>query len=144
MHTAIGADIDPLAHDFGVTYTSSAISDGGRLAGRRAPHAWVLVQDRRISTLDLFGDRLTLLTGPDGARWRDQAAALAATGVPIVCYSATREFADPEGAFAETYGLGRHGAVLVRPDGYVMWDSTNPIGLTTAVNAVLGVRQLVS
>jgi 2-polyprenyl-6-methoxyphenol hydroxylase-like FAD-dependent oxidoreductase len=144
MHTAIGASIDPLAQDFGVTYTSSAIIGGSRLAGRRAPHAWIVVQDRRISTLDLFGDRLTLLTGPDGERWRSEAAAVAANGVPIVSYSVAREFADPDGAFAEAYGVGREGAVLVRPDGYVAWDSSNPTGLTTAVNTVLGVRELVS
>ena len=79
MHTAVGAEIDPLAHDFGVRYLSSAVV-GGRLAGRRAPHAWVAVQDRQISTLDLFADRLTLLTGPDGERWRAEAAELADEG----------------------------------------------------------------
>ena len=144
MHTAIGANVDPRAHDFGVCYTSSAIIGGSRLAGRRAPHAWVLVQDRRISTLDLFGDRLTLLTGPDGERWRGEAAALAGTGVPIMPCSEAREFTDADGTFVEAYGLGRAGAVLVRPDGYVAWDNTNPTGLTTAVNAMLGVRELVS
>jgi putative polyketide hydroxylase len=144
MRTAIGAAIDPLAHDFGVRYSSSAIVGAGRLAGRRAPHAWVMVQDRQVSMLDLFGDRLTLLTGPDGERWRTEATALAADGVPIVTYSAAREFADPDGAFATAYGLGRDSAVLVRPDGYVAWDSADPTGLTEAVTAVLGIRVLVS
>jgi putative polyketide hydroxylase len=144
MHTAVGAAVDPLAHDFGVHYTSSAIIGGSGLAGRRAPHAWVTVQDRRISTLDLFGDRLTLLTGPDGERWRIEAAALAEHGVPIVSYSVAREFADPDGTFAKAYGLGRDGAVLVRPDGYVAWDSADSSGLTAAVDAVVGMRELVA
>jgi aromatic ring hydroxylase-like protein/FAD binding domain-containing protein len=144
LHTAIGAALDPLAHDFGVSYTSSAIIGDTGLAGRRAPHAWVTVQDRRVSTLDLFGDRLTLLTGPDGERWRTEAAALAANAVPIVSYSVEQDFADPDGAFADAYGLGRDGAVLVRPDGFVAWDSASPTGLTTAVDAVLGTRVLVS
>src|SRR5918998_86074 len=55
MHTAIGAAVDPLAHDFGVCYASSAIIGGSRLAGRRAPHAWAVVQDRRVSPPRLLG-----------------------------------------------------------------------------------------
>jgi hypothetical protein len=139
----VGAAIDPLAQDFGVHYTSSAIIGASDLAGRRAPHAWVMVQDRQVSTLDLFGDRLTLLTGLDGERWRTDAAALAANGVPIACYSVAREFADPDGTFANGYGLGRNGAVLVRPDGYVAWHSADSTGLTAAVSEVLGMRELV-
>lgn len=143
MHTAIGSDVDPLAHDFGVHYLSPAVI-GGRLAGWRAPHAWVTVQDRQVSTIDLFADRLTLLTGPDGERWRAEAADLADEGVRIVSYSVGREFADPGGAFAAAYGLGPDGAVLVRPDGYVAWDSTDASGLAAAVQTVIGVRELVS
>ena len=143
MHTAVGAKVDPLAHDFGVRYLSSAVVSG-RLAGRRAPHAWVMVQNRQLSTLDLFGDRLTLLTGPEGERWRSEAAELADGGVPIVSYSVSREFADPDGAFAEAYRLGRDGAVLVRPDGYIAWDSSVQTGLTAAVSALIGFRDLVS
>jgi putative polyketide hydroxylase len=143
MQTLMGAAIDPLAQDFGVHYTSSAILGSSGLAGRRAPHAWVLVQDRQVSTLDLFGDRLTLLTGPDGERWRTEAAGLADDGVPIVSYSVAREFSDRDGGFANAYGLGRDGAVLVRPDGHVAWDSADGTGLAAAVDAVLGVRELV-
>ena len=33
---------DGLAHDFGVSYASGAVVGGTPLAGRRAPHAWVL------------------------------------------------------------------------------------------------------
>ena len=143
MHSAMGAPIDPLAQDFGVRYTSAAVIGGGGLAGRRAPHAWVMVQDRQLSTLDLFGDRLTLFTGPDGERWRSEGAELANEGVPLVSYSLAREFADPDGAFAGAYRLGRDGAVLIRPDGYVAWDSSDQTGLTAAVNALIGVRDLV-
>ena len=144
MHSLMGAPTDPLAQDFGVRYTSAAVIGHSGLAGRRAPHAWVMVQDRRLSTIDLFGDRLTLLTGPEGERWRSEAAELADEGVPIVSYSVTREFADPDGAFAGAYGLGRDGAVLVRPDGYVAWDSSDRTGLIAAVNALIGVRDLVN
>jgi 2-polyprenyl-6-methoxyphenol hydroxylase-like FAD-dependent oxidoreductase len=144
MHTEIGVPVDPLAHDFGVHYESSAIIGSSGLAGRRAPHAWVKLGDRDVSTLDLFEDRLTVLTGPDGERWRTEAAALAAAGTPIVCYSVSRDFQDPQGDFAQAYALGEQGAVLVRPDGYAAWDSTNPAGLTEAVTTILGMRQLIS
>jgi putative polyketide hydroxylase len=33
------------------------------------------------------------------------------------------ELTDPEGQWAEAYGLDETGAVLVRPDGYVGWRS---------------------
>jgi putative polyketide hydroxylase len=55
-----------------------------------------------------------------------------------------REFADPDGTFAKVYGLGRDGAALVRPDGYVAWDSAESSWLTAAVDALVGVRELVA
>ena len=58
-----------LGQDFGVRYDSGAVLGGHALAGRRAPHAWVSVDGRSVSTLDLFGDRLTVLTGADAEPW---------------------------------------------------------------------------
>jgi 2-polyprenyl-6-methoxyphenol hydroxylase-like FAD-dependent oxidoreductase len=80
--------------------------------GTRAPHVWIECDGRRISTLDLFGRKFVLLTGPAGARWR--------------------ETADPahdfhqigQSAFLEAYGIAPEGAVLVRPDGFVAYQST--------------------
>ncbi len=37
--------------------------------GTRVPHAWVVDHGRRVSTLDLLGAGLTLLTGDDGSHW---------------------------------------------------------------------------
>ena len=102
-------------------YQSGTVLGGG-LAGRRAPHAWVRVGGRTVSTLDLFGDWLTLLTGPAAERWRAQAADLATSG-PAVTLTLGRELLDPTGEFAAAYGLGPDDAILVRPDGYVAWDS---------------------
>ena len=64
---------DGLPGDLGRTYRSGVITDDGeppaeghlRTArpGERAPHAWVERHGGRLSVLDLFEDRLTLLTG---------------------------------------------------------------------------------
>jgi len=77
--------------------------------GQRAPHAW-FDDARTASTLDLFGDDFVLLTG-DGRTWRS--AAIATAGAPI-----RLEDHDPA-TWAQLYGVDPHGAVLVRPDGYV-------------------------
>jgi putative polyketide hydroxylase len=74
----------------------------------RIPHTWLA--DGR-STLDVLGEGLTVLAGPDGRSWLDQAAALRQDGaVPVDTYVV-------DGAAAEVLGIGSGGAVLVRPDG---------------------------
>jgi len=98
---------DPLGEDLGVRYASSVVAAD---AGERAPHAWVTVDGRRRSTLDLFDGRLTLLVGRGADAWR-AAADEVAGGPPL----AVVDVAD---ALAEYL---RGGAVLVRPDGHVAW-----------------------
>jgi hypothetical protein len=118
--------------DFGVTYVSAAIAPtehveppatlGERAApGRRAPHAWLDVTGRRMSTLDLFDGRLTLLTGPAGGDWCTAAERLAAAGLPLAALRFGPDVPDPDGSLALRYGVGVRGAVLVRPDGFVAW-----------------------
>ena len=83
--------------------------------GAHLPHAWIERGGTRASTLDLVPyDRFTLIAGPDGAAW-----ATAAAGVRTVV--AGRDFAGPEGRWAALTGIGRDGALLVRPDGHVAW-----------------------
>ena len=74
---------------------------GGRLA-----HHWL--QPGRVSTLDLVGDGLTLLTGPRADGWETAVAGLR-TRVPVVSTAV-------DAAAAEALELGATGAVLVRPD----------------------------
>ena len=131
-----------LEHDFGVTYDSDVIGTG-LLAGSRAPHAWLEVGGRRTSTLDLFGESLVLLAGPDGAAWQAAAERLAVAGVPVVSYRVGAELIDADGRLEETYRLGAAGAVLVRPDGHVAWQQPDgaPAGsgdLSAAVALALG------
>lgn len=99
--------------------------------GTRVPHAWVRRRGERISTLDLLGPGFTLLTGDGGNRWRAAAAsASAALGVPVTVHhighgadigDGADIIADPDGAWATVSGLGRDGAVLVRPDDFIGW-----------------------
>jgi putative polyketide hydroxylase len=81
------------------------------LDGRLA-HAWLRRGHRRVSTLDLLGPGLTLLTGPDGHAWADAAGAVATT-VPLGVQAL-------DGPAAVAPGVGADGAVLVRPDARVV------------------------
>ncbi|MBM7807695.1 2-polyprenyl-6-methoxyphenol hydroxylase-like FAD-dependent oxidoreductase [Geodermatophilus bullaregiensis] len=123
--------------DFGVTYVSAAIAPtehaeppataGERAApGRRAPHAWLDRTGRRVSTLDLFDGRLTLLTGPGGGDWCAAADRLGSGDLPLAVLRLGPDLPDPDGSLALRYGVGVRGAVLVRPDGFVAWQAPSP------------------
>jgi putative polyketide hydroxylase len=109
-----GSDLERArAQDFGVRYVSAAVLGEHPLSGRRAPHAWVERAGRTVSTLDLVGDRLTVLTG--GADGRVSAT------VPTSVLALGRDFTDRDGSFAAAYALEAREAVVLRPDGYVVW-----------------------
>ncbi|HEY0184669.1 MAG TPA: FAD-dependent monooxygenase [Rhodopila sp.] len=94
--------------------------------GCRAPHVWLERGGERISTIDLFGRRFVLLTGPGGAAWQDAVRDLAAPSRPaVVAHAIGRgcELADPDATWQQVYGVDHDGAVLVRPDGQVAWRS---------------------
>jgi putative polyketide hydroxylase len=124
-----------LEREMGVAYRSAVLAPD---AGGRAPHAWVRHAGRRVSTLDLFDGRLTLLTGHDGGAWR---AAAGRAGVTVLRVG--RDLHPVDRAFAGGYDLGASGAVLVRPDGHVAWrhpgDPRDPAAaVRTAVDLALG------
>ena len=144
---------DGLPRDLGGTYRSQVIADDGSPAasghhqmarpGERAPHVWLRSHGRRVSTLDLFEDRLTVLTGPGGEVW-DGAARFARRGdVPLAVLHAGRDLPDPRGALRRAYRLGDGSAVLVRPDGVVAWRHdgacrNHAAALSGAVGTALG------
>lgn len=134
-------DYEPLASDFAielgtVLHSPAIITDNpvssdhiepqesfGR-PGTRAPHLWLERQGRRVSTLDLLGNGFALLTGPEGFAWLDAASSVSreVPGLPFVAHRiGSPELSDPDGAFADAYGIGPDGASLIRPDGYVAW-----------------------
>jgi len=79
-----------------------------------------------LSTLDLFERGFTVLTRPDGKVWAKAGRRVAeGLGIPLAAFAIGPggDFEEPEGRWADLYGLGAGGAVLVRPDGHVAWRS---------------------
>jgi putative polyketide hydroxylase len=129
--------------DLGYRYRSPAIfseagDDGGitedpRQArgrpGTRLPHVVIDVDGTPVSTIDLCFDRFVLFTGTDGAAWGEAAQrAFAALGVECSVYHMGRTATDPGAVFDQSVGIGRGGAILVRPDVVVAWRSATAAG----------------
>jgi putative polyketide hydroxylase len=93
--------------------------------GSRAPHVWLQRGNEQISTIDLIGPHFTLLAGADSDAWRHAAQSAAPSWPPLKAYTigADTEVSDPDGQWRLAYGIDADGAVLVRPDGYVVWRS---------------------
>lgn len=98
------------------------------LPGSRAPYVNLLKDGKKISTLDLFEKECVLLIGAEGERWRKAANVLAEKfSFPIITYQIADQgdLLDPEKNWLDHYEIAIDGAVLVRPDGHVMWRSKN-------------------
>jgi putative polyketide hydroxylase len=142
---------EDLAHDFGVVYPmpgdrAPAAPESvvpGPTPGARAPHAWVERDGRRVSMLDLYGDRLVLVISPGNDAWRRAADELAGHGFPLTIAQLGHGLVDTTGAAARAYGLDDSTAVLVRPDGHIAWRAAAlpalPLtDLAAAVHTALG------
>jgi 2-polyprenyl-6-methoxyphenol hydroxylase-like FAD-dependent oxidoreductase len=154
----LGTDgIEPVAPDLnvemGYRYDSPAIchdGDPGPLhenpresharVGTRAPHAWVIRDGARLSTLDLFGSRLVMLGGATAQSWIKAVAAVGESRQRprnIDVYQVgSGGFEDPDGTLADTYDLTSN-IVLIRPDGFVAWRSKTAAGSPSAVTGAL-------
>ncbi len=117
--------------------------------GTRAPHLWLDRIGERIAVHDLFSDEFVLLTGSAGTAWVDAANDLAErSSVRLRAYRVGAagervDLVDVEGRWPQRYGVGDHGAVLVRPDGYVAWQAPQSVddpgdALGEALEAILG------
>ncbi|MGX9943182.1 FAD-dependent monooxygenase [Bradyrhizobium denitrificans] len=91
--------------------------------GHRAPHIWLQGPNGSLSTIDLAGaDRFVLLTTPEGTDWQPAFDRLVAERqIPGRSYriGLDGDHVDHDGRFAEIFGIGPRGMVLMRPDGYV-------------------------
>jgi 2-polyprenyl-6-methoxyphenol hydroxylase-like FAD-dependent oxidoreductase len=108
--------------------------------GSRAPHLVVRAQGAEMSTLDLFGRGFVLMAGPGSEPWCSSALRAAESlGVPLeLRIVGGPELDDPEGRFAEVYGVSAVGAVIVRPDGIVAWRAVDATGVSAqAIRDVL-------
>jgi 2-polyprenyl-6-methoxyphenol hydroxylase-like FAD-dependent oxidoreductase len=131
-----GGTPDGLTEDMGYVYRSAVI-DAADIAGEtapshlfptvatpgaRMPHAWLAAPNGPISTLDLVGAGLTLITGRAGNAWMAAASVVAAeVAFPVDAYVVGAHIDSRDGVFGERFGLGSDGAVLVRPDGHIAW-----------------------
>jgi putative polyketide hydroxylase len=87
--------------------------------GVRAPHFWTEKDGKRISSIELFLNSFTLLTGSAGTGWKD-ALAGAGLGSEVDVYHVGDAGLKPEDFdFEAAYGIDADGAVLVRPDGHI-------------------------
>ena len=117
MDADVPAEIDPLQLFFGYRCRSGAVLaedddspenpfDPTGRPGFRAPHVLVEHDGVQKSTVDLFGHDWVLIT-------LDPAWSACEVEVPQLT----------NGELATRYGVGEHGASLVRPDGVVAWRS---------------------
>lgn len=112
--------------------------------GDRAPDVRLIRDGARISTVDLFGDGWTLLTGVAGGVWHSAAEHVARDlGVRLVSHGLGPRLVDVDGRLAAEYGIGESGACLVRPDGVVAWrcgyEASDPVvTLSGVLRSLLG------
>ena len=105
------------------TVPSLFLSMDGR-PGSRAPHLWVEHQGKRISTLDLFGQSFVLLAGAEGAQWLEAAKTVSSAldnDIAAYCAGPKGDLITLKGELESAAGISSRGAILVRPDDFVVW-----------------------
>jgi tetracenomycin A2 monooxygenase-dioxygenase len=78
-----------------------------------------------VSIIDLYRDFWLLLTGENGAAWREAAQRLSFQ--MRVESLGENGLEDVAGRWYEAFGVGADGAVLIRPDGFVAWRSAGSV-----------------
>ena len=87
--------------------------------GARAPHITVGVGGVEQSILSVYDGKVSLVTLPDGAAWREAANRLAFEGLQLVTLGPEEQFDADVSAVTARYGITTQGAVVVRPDGHI-------------------------
>ncbi|PWI42526.1 FAD-dependent oxidoreductase [Streptomyces sp. ICBB 8177] len=118
----VGERVALLALGQGFRYASDAVAADDDAAtqacgapGTRAPHVPLERDGVPCSSLDLYGHGFTLVLGPGADATRTGVAG----GLDVVRLGV--DATDPADGWAPAHGVGRDGAVLVRPDGFIGW-----------------------
>ncbi len=138
----IDGQFNALGVELGQRYESSAVIDDGSTPpepagdpdlyhvastspGSPLPHAWLVADQRNVSTLDVCDyEAFTLIVGPAGRAWRQAAQAVALQlGVRIeaITVALGADYDDSYGAWHRIRSIAADGALLVRPDRIVAW-----------------------
>lgn len=92
--------------------------------GARLAHVWLSTPEgERVSTLDLVGTEMLVITSSADSPWIAAAEQVSVdAGVPIrTVVIGDGGYRDPFGQWKEISGVGEDGALLVRPDQHVVW-----------------------
>jgi 2-polyprenyl-6-methoxyphenol hydroxylase-like FAD-dependent oxidoreductase len=143
---ALGAEIGWFYPDLDVDAEGQATNHDGQLKedgqldivayrastipGHHLPHAWLERESERVSTRDLFDYQGFVLFSSKAGKWK-QIVSREAPGV-VTVVAIIEQFAgldgenmdawkDVDGRWAAQRGVESSGAVLVRPDGIVVW-----------------------
>lgn len=96
------------------------------LPGSRAPYVQLIQDNHTICSLDLFEKEFVLLAGEKASLLQSIAKGVAKIySVPLKIYSIAPDgdLVDPQNIWQDLYGISASGAVLIRPDGHVIWRS---------------------
>lgn len=95
--------------------------------GAYVPHAWVELDRKQVSTIDITGKgRFSLIVGLGGKAWADAAAKVGAElgiDLAVLFIGPHCEYDDIYGEWAGVREISEHGALLVRPDRHIAWRS---------------------
>ncbi len=116
--------------------------------GHRLPHAWLDVNDKRISTHDLLDDKagFLLIANAKGQAWCEAARQIATErgiGLRAVRIAPDGDALDNDRRWQDLSEVTDSGAVLVRPDAMIAWRSSGAHTdflqqLRTVFNQLLG------
>ncbi|WP_207844354.1 FAD-dependent monooxygenase [Williamsia soli] len=110
---------DDIDLEIGYVYGPSTDKDAitAPIVGGRLPHKWITRDGAEESTLDLLGPRFTLIAGPAWTALAEQDLRVGSEVVQLLVEGRDFGFTDA----AKTLGVDEGGAVLVRPDGHIVW-----------------------
>ncbi|WP_167449840.1 FAD-dependent monooxygenase [Streptomyces hyaluromycini] len=110
--------------------------------GTRAPHLPLGKAEGGEGTPlhDLLDGGFLLMAGPGGSAWGPALAEVrTATGLAVAFHRiGIAEPSEVSERFAKAYGVGEEGAVLIRPDGFIAWrTSEGPLSAGAELSSVL-------